>query len=63
MNFAEIENLEEQFQVATYAKMNIAVERGLARGFGRATAKNISIFTAVTRFARPDIRIRTLSKH
>lgn len=28
MNFAEIENLEEQFQVATYAKMNIAVERG-----------------------------------
>ena len=28
MNFAEIESLEEQFQVATYAKMNIAVERG-----------------------------------
>jgi len=28
MNFAEIENLEEHFQVATYAKMNIAVERG-----------------------------------
>lgn len=28
MNFTEIENLEEQFQVATYAKMNIAVERG-----------------------------------
>ncbi len=28
MNFAEIEKLEEQFQVATYAKMNIAVERG-----------------------------------
>ena len=28
MNFAEIKNLEEQFQVATYAKMNIAVERG-----------------------------------
>lgn len=28
MNFAEIENLEERFQVATYVKMNIAVERG-----------------------------------
>ena len=28
MKFTEIENLEEQFQVATYAKMNIAVERG-----------------------------------
>jgi len=28
MNFDEIYNLEEQFQVATYAKMNIAVERG-----------------------------------
>ncbi len=28
MNFQEIYNLEEQFQVATYAKMNIAVERG-----------------------------------
>lgn len=28
MNFAEIENLEEQFQTATYAKMKIAVERG-----------------------------------
>lgn len=28
MNFEEIYNLEEQFQVATYAKMNIAVERG-----------------------------------
>ena len=28
MNFAEIEKLEEGFQVATYAKMNIAVERG-----------------------------------
>jgi len=28
MNFREIENLEEQFQVATYAKMNIAVETG-----------------------------------
>jgi acetylornithine aminotransferase/acetylornithine/N-succinyldiaminopimelate aminotransferase len=28
MNFTEIENLEEQFQVATYAKMNIAVETG-----------------------------------
>lgn len=28
MNFTEIEQLEEQFQVATYAKMNIAVERG-----------------------------------
>lgn len=28
MSFTEIENLEEQFQVATYAKMNIAVERG-----------------------------------
>jgi acetylornithine/succinyldiaminopimelate/putrescine aminotransferase len=28
MNFTEIENLEERFQVATYAKMNIAVERG-----------------------------------
>ncbi len=28
MNFEEIEKLEEQFQVATYAKMNIAVERG-----------------------------------
>ena len=28
MNFAEIEKLEEDFQVATYAKMNIAVERG-----------------------------------
>lgn len=28
MNFTEIENLEEKFQVATYAKMNIAVETG-----------------------------------
>ena len=28
MKFAEIENLEEKFQVATYAKMNIAVEFG-----------------------------------
>ncbi len=28
MTFDEIYNLEEQFQVATYAKMNIAVERG-----------------------------------
>jgi acetylornithine/N-succinyldiaminopimelate aminotransferase len=28
MNFAGIESLEERFQVATYAKMNIAVERG-----------------------------------
>jgi len=28
MNFTEIENLEEQFQIATYAKMNVAVERG-----------------------------------
>lgn len=28
MYFTEIENLEEKFQVATYAKMNIAVERG-----------------------------------
>lgn len=28
MNFTEIESLEEQFQVATYAKMNIAVETG-----------------------------------
>ncbi len=28
MNFTEIENLEEEFQVATYAKMKIAVERG-----------------------------------
>jgi acetylornithine/succinyldiaminopimelate/putrescine aminotransferase len=28
MKFEEIENLEEKFQLATYAKMNIAVERG-----------------------------------
>jgi len=28
MKFKTIESLEEQFQVATYAKMNIAVERG-----------------------------------
>ena len=28
MNFIEIEKLEEDFQIATYAKMNIAVERG-----------------------------------
>ncbi|MGC2236086.1 MAG: aminotransferase class III-fold pyridoxal phosphate-dependent enzyme [Pyrinomonadaceae bacterium] len=28
MNFAEIEQLEETFQLATYAKMNIAAERG-----------------------------------
>ncbi len=28
MNFEEIEKLEEQFQLATYAKMNIAVETG-----------------------------------
>ncbi len=28
MNFTEIEKLEEQFQLATYAKMNIAVEIG-----------------------------------
>ena len=28
MNFEEIESLEEKFQVATYAKMNIAVETG-----------------------------------
>ncbi|HEY0050229.1 MAG TPA: aspartate aminotransferase family protein [Pyrinomonadaceae bacterium] len=28
MKFEEIENLEEQFQLATYAKMRIAVERG-----------------------------------
>lgn len=28
MNFSEIEHLEEQFQIATYAKMNLAVERG-----------------------------------
>lgn len=28
MNFNQIEQLEEQFQVATYAKMNIAVARG-----------------------------------
>ena len=28
MNFAEIEKLEERFQLATYAKMNVAVERG-----------------------------------
>jgi acetylornithine/succinyldiaminopimelate/putrescine aminotransferase len=28
MKFAEIERLEERFQLATYAKMNIAVERG-----------------------------------
>jgi acetylornithine aminotransferase/acetylornithine/N-succinyldiaminopimelate aminotransferase len=28
VNFTEIESLEEQFQVATYAKMNIAVETG-----------------------------------
>ena len=28
MNFTEIEKLEENFQVATYAKMNISVERG-----------------------------------
>lgn len=28
MKFEEIENLEEQFQIATYAKMRIAVERG-----------------------------------
>ncbi|HVE56822.1 MAG TPA: aminotransferase class III-fold pyridoxal phosphate-dependent enzyme [Pyrinomonadaceae bacterium] len=28
MKFEEIENLEEQFQVATYAKMSIAVETG-----------------------------------
>jgi acetylornithine/succinyldiaminopimelate/putrescine aminotransferase len=28
MNFTEIEKLEEQFQLATYAKMNIAVETG-----------------------------------
>lgn len=32
MNFEEIEGLEEQFQIATYAKMNIAVELGLAPG-------------------------------
>lgn len=30
MNFEEIEQLEEQFQVATYAKMHLAVERGEA---------------------------------
>jgi acetylornithine/N-succinyldiaminopimelate aminotransferase len=28
MNFTEIENLEEQFQLTTYAKMSVAVERG-----------------------------------
>ncbi len=28
MKFTEIENLEKEFQVATYAKMNVAVERG-----------------------------------
>ena len=28
MNFEEIENIESANQVATYAKMNIAVERG-----------------------------------
>lgn len=28
MKFEEIENLEEQFQLATYAKMSVAVERG-----------------------------------
>ena len=29
MNFTEIEKLEEHFQLATYAKMNIAAERGV----------------------------------
>ena len=33
MKFGQIENLEEQFQVATYAKMNIAVERGRGAWF------------------------------
>src|SRR5215216_4317310 len=28
MNFSEIETLEDKFQVATYKKMGIAVERG-----------------------------------
>ena len=28
MNFTEIEQLEEQFQIATYAKMKVAVETG-----------------------------------
>jgi acetylornithine/N-succinyldiaminopimelate aminotransferase len=28
MNYAEIESLEEKYQLATYAKMNIAAERG-----------------------------------
>ena len=28
MKFTEIEQLEEHFQIATYAKMNIAVETG-----------------------------------
>ncbi len=28
MNFNEIKNIEESTQVATYAKMNLAVERG-----------------------------------
>ncbi len=28
MNLNEIIKLEEEFQVATYAKMNVAVERG-----------------------------------
>ena len=28
MNFTDIKNIEDQFQVATYKKMNIAVERG-----------------------------------
>ncbi|HTK38690.1 MAG TPA: aminotransferase class III-fold pyridoxal phosphate-dependent enzyme, partial [Pyrinomonadaceae bacterium] len=28
MNYTDIKNTEDQFQVATYKKMNIAVERG-----------------------------------
>ena len=28
MNFSEIKNIEESTQVATYAKMNLAIERG-----------------------------------
>ena len=42
MNFNEIEQLEEAFQVATYAKMDIAVETGKGCCGGNERRRKIS---------------------
>ena len=59
--FASTQDIEDRFQIATYKKMNFAIERGRGARVWTGAGDEFLIFTAGTRSARPGTRILTSS--